>query len=68
MKNMSNWQMRRPRWSDRVYLHHAAPVVITSLQIFTGAFTAPEYTRLGGFSLARQSREDGPQDEQEGLS
>jgi hypothetical protein len=50
MKNMSTWQMRRPWWSDRVCLHYSAPVVITSLQILTGAFTAPD-TPASGASL-----------------
>jgi hypothetical protein len=57
MKNMSTWQMRRPWWSDRVCLHHSAPVVITSLQISHRGIYSPRYTRLGGYSLARQSRE-----------
>ncbi len=51
MKILSTWQMRRPQWSDRVCLSHAAPVIITSLQIHTGVFTAPATALPSGASL-----------------
>jgi hypothetical protein len=50
-ENMSTWQMRRPWWSDRVCLHYSAPVVITSLQILTGEFTAPDTPASGAALL-----------------
>jgi hypothetical protein len=58
MKNMSTWQMRRPWWSDRVCLHHSAPVVITSLQIHTPGYLRPPIPHPSGASLlpARAAR------------